>query len=62
MLVWGNGPADLLGKGWPLIWGGQLGHRERGVDATDELVEVQLSDVIEGGGDHIEPGRSQVSV
>jgi hypothetical protein len=40
MLVRGHGPADLVGEGWSLVWGGQLGHREGGVDAADELVEV----------------------
>jgi hypothetical protein len=60
VFVGGHGPADLLGKGWPLIWGGQLRHPERGVHAADELVEVQLGDVIDGGGEHLEPGRGQV--
>ena len=39
---WGNGWAELLGERCPLIWGGQPVHRQRRVDATDELVKVEL--------------------
>jgi hypothetical protein len=41
-LVRRHGAADLLGEGRPLIWRGQLLDRQRGVEAADEVLEVEF--------------------
>ena len=58
-LVRRHGAADQLGEGRPLIWRGQLLDRQRGVEAADEVLEVEFVCVVDAGLGHVEPGCGQ---
>jgi hypothetical protein len=55
-----QGAADLLGGGRPLIRRWQLLDWQRGVEAADEVAEVEFVCVVDAGFGHVKPGRGQV--